>query len=257
MLSEINGHPRDKNITFIEDDEHDIHEYSISGIKEKPISVTTLIHEYFPKFDADAVIDKMMKSRNWTNSKYYSCNKQSIKDEWKNSGKIASKQGTVMHKKIENFFNKMPDDGIETKEFLMFKSFWNDFTLKYPNFKPYRSEWMVYDEDVGVSGCIDFLSGNEKDELIIMDWKRSKEIKTENKYEKGIGPFSKYDHCNYVHYCLQLNIYRHILETKYNKKIIYMMLVILHPEQDNYKCYPVPSIQLNEIWPTIKNVIKH
>ena len=46
-------------------------------------SVTTLIHNAFEKFNADAIIDKMMKSSKWTESQYYGMTKQEIKNQWK------------------------------------------------------------------------------------------------------------------------------------------------------------------------------
>ena len=33
-------------------------------------SVTTWNHKHFPHFDADAIIDKMMKSKNWNSPTY-------------------------------------------------------------------------------------------------------------------------------------------------------------------------------------------
>lgn len=253
MLCEINEHPRDKDIVFRED----IHEYTIKGYDKKPISVTTLIHEYFPKFNPDAVIDKMMKSKNWLQSKYYGQSKEEIKAGWEKSGEEASGSGTIMHKSIEDYLN-----GISvlnnSKEFSMFKAFWNDFCKQYPSLKPYRTEWIVFDESVGVAGSIDCILSNEKGELVILDWKRSKEIKMSNNFEKGLGPFCNLQNCNYHHYSLQLNFYRHILETKYNKKVIFMMLVVLHPNQSSYKCYPVTHIPIAEVWPTITtNMPKH
>jgi hypothetical protein len=51
----MNEHPRDSRITFDES----THTYYIDGSSENVISVTTLIHSYFPKFNADDVIKKM------------------------------------------------------------------------------------------------------------------------------------------------------------------------------------------------------
>ncbi|CAH6419762.1 Hypothetical protein HVR_LOCUS840 [uncultured virus] len=250
-LSKINHHPRDDNITFQEEN----HEYTILGMPNKPISVTTLIHEYFPKFNANFVITKMMSAPRWRQSKYFGRDKESIKDEWEKSGEDAARQGTIMHKGIEDFLNDISTIEPDTREFALFKTFWTDFLLQYPTLKPYRTEWLVYDEDVGVAGSIDCVMCSG-DKLVILDWKRSKEIKTENKYERGIGPFGNLQNCNYHHYTLQLNFYRHILENKYGKEVIFMMLVILHPNQQSYQCYPVSRIELKEIWPTITTNIK-
>lgn len=247
LLSTLNSHPRDANITFKEEN----HEYTIQGMNRKPTSVTTLIHRYFPEFDADTVIKKMMASSRWPQSKYYGQTAEAIKQSWDLSGKKAADQGTLMHKSIEDFLNLEPVENSETKEFSMFMSFWNDFLTKYPTLKPYRTEWLIYDEDIGVAGSIDCVLSDNNGNLVILDWKRSKEIKTENRYEKGKGVFCNYDNCNYSHYSLQLNFYRHILETKYNKKVIYMMLVVLHPDQASYVCHPIQHIDLSSVWSTL------
>jgi ATP-dependent exoDNAse (exonuclease V) beta subunit len=261
LLSQINPHSRDENIGFKEDN----HEYSIIGMEYKPTSVTTLIHKYFPEFNADAVINNMMTSRNWCKSKYFGRTPESIKEEWKTSGEEAARLGTVMHKNIEDYLNQesttdiadmlvnqiISQEEYDSKEFKMFLHFWTDFKRQYPILKPYRTEWLVYDSDVGIAGSIDCVLSDNQDNLVIIDWKRSKEIKMTNRYEKGIYPFNNYDNCNYSHYSLQLNFYRHMLETKYGKNVIFMMLVILHPNQPSYICHPINRIDISSIWPTL------
>lgn len=247
-LSEVNAHPRDAKITFKEEN----HEYTIEGMEGKPTSVTTLIHNYFPEFKADEVINKMMSSYRWRQSKYYGRTRESIKEEWDKSGKEAARSGTLMHKDIENFLNGDTVENSNGSEFLMFQSFWADIRRQYPTLRPYRTEWLVYDESIKVAGSIDCVLSDGSGNLVILDWKRSKEIKMDNRYEKGIGPFCNYDNCNYSHYSLQLNFYRHILETKYDQKVVFMMLVILHPDQQTYLCYPIQKIDLTGIWPSLR-----
>jgi len=245
MLSKLNNHKRDQNITFKEEG----HIYQIKNENSffNPISVTTIIHKFFPDFNADLIIDKMFKS-NRLAEKYKGKTKEEIKKEWEENGRIASELGTKMHADIERFLNQEDVLDENTIEFKFFLNFWNSFITQYPNYKPYRTEWLVYDEDRRIAGSIDCSLESENGDIILIDWKRSKEIKCENKYEKGHFPFEMLDNCNYNHYMLQLNIYRHILETKYNKKIIYMMLVILHPNNQNYKCIPIPKYNINDIW---------
>lgn len=247
MLALKNGHERDSKITFQEIG----HLYTIEGLNKTPISVTTLIHKNFPQFNDEEVIDKMMKSRNWENSKYYGKTKEEIKKEWKESGERASRLGTMMHNDIERFFNGEEVLNPETKEFSHFKLFWEEFRKANPGFVPCRAEWMVYDEDVGIAGSIDFVLENEKGEIIIVDWKRSKEIKKENRYEKGYGLFSHMDNCNYSHYSIQLNIYRHILENKYGKKVVGLYLAIFHPDNEYYDVHMVNYIDINPLWKTL------
>ena len=247
MLAIKNPHIRDVNISF--KDEKHLYFLKLPNNKIiNPISVTTLIHKYFSSFNANKIIDKMMKSNNWVNSKYFGKSKESIKAEWDTNGKEASMLGSLMHKDIEYYFNDEPVVNPDTIEFKMFKKFWSDFNIKYPTYKPYRTEWIIYDEDIKLAGSIDFILENEHGDLMIVDWKRSKKIEMENKYENGVGPFNKFPNCNYSHYSLQLNVYRHMLINKYQKNITFMMLVILHPDNDDYVCCPINVINLDDYW---------
>ncbi len=247
-LSEINAHPRDKNITFKEEN----HEYTIKGMKEKPMSVTTVIHSYFPKFDADKIIKKMMNSPNWKKSKYYGMKRKEIKSKWEADGSSAAALGTAMHATIESFLNgKKVSKKKRTKEFKLFMNFYNDYMTKYKHRKTHRSEWLIYDEDVGIAGSIDYVVKRRNGKLDLLDWKRSKQIKRSSYFGHGFGPFEEFDDCNYAHYCLQLNFYRHILETKYGEKVGNMILVILHPDQTEYQYIVVPRLDLSEVWPDI------
>lgn len=279
MLAKINAHPRDENITFKEDG----HIYTIKGVDGHPISVTTLIHKFFPPFDADKIIDKMMRGRNWATSKYYGMTKDEIKKQWDTNRDEAATKGTAMHKCIEDQINSeventiklptcfeqdcsinslaeslnklneptpLPPPETQTLEFGYFMNFWMNLKKGSPNFKPYRTEWLVYDEEKKLAGSIDFTMIGPNGEIIILDWKRSKEIKKENPYQKGFRCLQHLDDCNYNHYCLQLNIYRHILETRYDKKIVGMFLVVFHPNNDNYLFIPVPTMikEIQDIW---------
>jgi ATP-dependent exoDNAse (exonuclease V) beta subunit len=114
--------------------------------------------------------------------------------------------------------------------------------------KPYRTEWMIYDEDIKISGSIDMVYENDDGTLSIYDWKRCKQITKVNQYNKFAITKEICDmpDSNFWHYSLQLNTYKAILEAKYNKRIRDMFLVQLHPEADegNYALYPVPDLSI-------------
>jgi ATP-dependent exoDNAse (exonuclease V) beta subunit len=110
-----------------------------------------------------------------------------------------------------------------------------DFFLQYikatPNYKPYRTEWMIYHEDLKVAGSIDMVYENPDGTLSIYDWKRSKEIKKTDGFKK-FALTEEINHLpdtNFWHYSLQLNTYKAILEEKYGKVITDLYLVRLHP----------------------------
>ncbi|MDA3854818.1 MAG: PD-(D/E)XK nuclease family protein [Candidatus Woesearchaeota archaeon] len=219
-----NSHERDSSIIFDE-------KPHIYYINKKPydISVTGFVHNFFPKFDADKIIDKMMNSNNWENSKYYGMTKEEIIEEWEDNRNLAAHQGTIMHKDIELHYNdeKVSNNSSEFTQFL-------EFTKEHLELKPYRTEWEIFDEDLMLAGSIDMLFEAKDGTLIIYDWKRSKDIKEDNRWDSGYYPLSHLPHANYWHYSLQLNIYKKILENKYNKKISEMNLLWLHPINDSY-----------------------
>ena len=236
-LSVLNAHVRDNGIRFDEQP----HIYYVND-KAVNTSVTSVVHQYFPKFDSDAIIDKMMSSRWWYKSKYFGKTKQEIKEEWKQSGLEATTHGTNMHKTIEDYYNKWPLSHPETPEFDMFLQFAADHALSQ---KAYRTEWEVYIEEFDLAGSIDMVFWNTEDDTYsIYDWKRTKEIKLKNDFGgKGLDTMSEYDDCNYVHYSLQLNIYKYILETKYGLVIRDMFLVCMHPLYKSYKKIEVLELQ--------------
>lgn len=225
MLSNRNKHDRDNRISFDEK----THTYYIDGSCEGIISVTTLIHNHFPKFDSTKVL-KLMKNKT---EKYPNMTDEQIKKMWSDNGKIASESGTKLHKMIENFYNKIENNKDDEKsiEFQHFIRFNKTIESK---FIPYRTEWSVFDGSLDLAGQIDMIYKKQDGTYALYDWKRVKEIKKENMFERGLGKLRDLDHCNYIHYSIQLNIYKRILETRYDIHISEMCLVILHPENDDY-----------------------
>ena len=51
---------------------------------------------------------------------------------------------------------------------------------------------------------------------------------------------------NFWHYCLQLNTYKAILEAKYDKKVVGLYLVCLHPENKNNNFQRIKVVDLQE-----------
>jgi len=240
-LKEINKHPRDDHIEF----EESTHTYTIDGDSNYK-SVTTWIHSFFPNFDADIVIKKIKQSASWgPNHKYYGYTDLEIKELWNNTGKEASTFGTAMHLNIEYYYNNLPftNKFTDTKEYTIFKKYLED----HKQYIPYRTEWSVYTKAYKLAGSIDMVYydpeyNKDPNKVVIADWKRSKEIKYVNKWEKGFEPLKDIDNCNYWHYTLQLNMYILILEKYYSKQVTDMFLVVIHPDNDNYIKIPIKRI---------------
>jgi len=231
-LATKNAHPRDEFITF----EEGPHIYTVCGERGTYTSVTTWNHHHFSKFDADAIIDKMFlntKNVNDPKWKYYGMTKEQIKKQWADNGASASGSGTKMHNDIELFYNRVYVQN-DSVEFQYFKQFVKD----HPELVPYRTEWMVYYEELKISGSIDMVFENPDGTIQIYDWKRVKEIKHEPEFGKFAMTecISHLPDTNFWHYALQLNVYKMILEHKYGKKVTDLYLVAIHPE-NQYKTY--------------------
>jgi hypothetical protein len=102
-------------------------------------------------------------------------------------------------------------------------------------FEPFRTEWLVFDEEHKVAGSIDMVYKKADGTLAIYDWKRAEEIKTENTFQSGLGPVNHLPDTNYWHYSLQLNVYRYILQKHYGYIVSELALVVLHPTNSSWR----------------------
>jgi hypothetical protein len=256
ILFNVYGVERDSLIKFYARG----HKYEILSDKNsKYTSVTTWNHSHFPKFDADKIIDNIFKSKSWgPDHKYWGQTAEQIKASWKANGDAVAGAGTNLHERIENFMNNdklkpgytlkdLYEDYNNTCEYNELE--W-DYFLKFvndnPELKPYRTEWMIFHEEMKLAGSIDMVFENEDGTLSIYDWKRSKEItKVNNWNQYALNPLiSEMPDTNFWHYSLQLNTYKRILEEKYDKKVTKLCLVRLHPnaEEKTYELLEVPIL---------------
>lgn len=257
VLSSRNCHPRDKNIKFYETG----HKYIISTDPEsKYTSVTTWVHEHFPKFDSDKIIENMMNGKNWKEGhKYWNMSAEQIKEQWNKNKESVAGAGTDLHYDIECFMNdkRFQFEYYHKELYEIYRSdnlknkskeweYFINFVKDHPHFKPYRTEWTIYDEDIKLAGSIDMIYENDDGTLSIYDWKRCKEITRINNFNKyALKECINYmPDSNFWHYCVQLNTYKAILERKYDKIVKELFLVRLHPdaEENNYELIQLPII---------------
>jgi CRISPR/Cas system-associated exonuclease Cas4 (RecB family) len=230
-LAKLNAHPRDEFILFDEGP----HIYTVHG-EQGYTSVTTFVHAHFSHFDSEASMAMILKNtRHQTDPtyKYYGMNREDILTQWDHKRDQASAAGTKMHYDIECYYNQ-EDVTNASIEFQYFKKFVADF----PELIPYRTEWMVYYEELKISGSIDMIFKNPDGTLQIYDWKRCENIEYEA-YGNKIATTPCIAHMpdsNFWHYSIQLNMYKMILEEKYGQIVTGLYLVRLHPDNP-YKTY--------------------
>lgn len=198
-------------------------------------SVTTIIKQYFAPFDADRVIANMMRSKNWPQSPYYGLSPDQIRQKWKDTAKM----GTDLHNDIDIFLRhkRLPSP---KPEFLQFLQFYQDHVNKL---NIAATELVVADPSVLIAGTLDALFVDNHGHYHLYDWKRVTDLRYENSYSTGSGPFWDLQDCNYVHYSLQLNLYSKLLEVSHNIRVASMNLVLLHPDKDNYQIVPVDNLR--------------
>jgi ATP-dependent exoDNAse (exonuclease V) beta subunit len=69
----------------------------------------------------------------------------------------------------------------ELLQFLEFKKEVLDAT----SIKPFRTEWRIHAADINIAGSVDFVGKTANNEYIIIDWKRSKNLSSSNKFSYG------------------------------------------------------------------------
>ena len=225
------------------------HVYTYKG-EQQLLPVSTLISYFFEPFDAQAAAQ-----RQW--ERYHVPVEESLK-KWARIGKKASEVGTFMHEQTENYFR----DGtfltvcpfcfegetedvsleLEKQHFLRFVS---DYQIR-----PYRQEWPVYDTGLNIAGTIDMICQNEDGTFTIYDWKRSSKVVNPQgqPITEAFGGKMSINGINlpdtaFYHYCMQQNLYRHMLETHYGIRVRAMNLVVLSPDYPTYYVAEVPRME--------------
>jgi ATP-dependent exoDNAse (exonuclease V) beta subunit len=235
-----NAHPRDSRIVFFEIG----HRYEIDG-KGGYTSCTTWNHSLFAHFDAVAIVKKILKNPKWKKDreyKYFQQTEEEILAGWELNRDSAANAGTLMHLNIEKYYNGVTFDDTSI-EFQYFQN----FLLDYPFLEAFRTEWIIFDEELKISGSVDMVFRDTRTgEYSIYDWKRSKAIEYTSFYNKKalIECLRDVPDTNFYHYSLQLNTYKFLLEKNYGIKIKDLVLVVLHPDNDskNYELYPCEDL---------------
>ena len=185
------------------------------------ISVTTFISQFFEKFEAEKIAQRLVTY----SPKYMDMTVSSILKMWGDS----AIHGTKVHEEIENcLLNKIEATELKAMQGL---SWLNKFKLQ-SDFLLYP-EVMIYSEELKLSGTIDLLLFNkDTQEYIIMDWKTSKSISTKAFNKKtGILPQSmNIEDSKFNQYALQLSMYRYLIEKYYGLNVSEQMIIHLQDD---------------------------
>lgn len=225
------------SIAFDEESHKYLHPKDETGNAEY-ISVTTLIERFFP-FDLKRYIERKAEEESRT--------EEDVLDEYLIIRDEAAEKGTYLHNQIENFLKEADFDS-ELREFELFFDFYNN-EVKKRNLVFFDAERMIFSNKHNVAGTIDCLfQKTNRDEYVMIDWKRSKKLIIDGRprifgYGYALSELSSLDNSSYNRYCLQQNVYKHIVEAEYSMKISSMKLVVLHEKYSNYQIVDVPIMK--------------
>lgn len=242
-LARKNAHPNDRCVQFDEGP----HIYTVNGVKMKT-SVTGWLGQFHEHFDGSAVVDRMIASGSVNDpskpnyAKYHGMTKAQILAMWEANGLSKSGAGTQMHHDIECFCNRMQVHN-DSPEYAYFQQYAAD----HPHLVPYRTEWVVFHDELKLAGSIDIVYENPDGTLRIYDWKRVAGLvdPPASKYPPKMYPTACLAHLTdskYTHYALQLNLYKYMLESQYGKTVVQLCLVVLHPDESRYHVLEMPDL---------------
>ena len=237
------------------------HRYHVEGVGEMT-PVSHIVSEFFKPFDAE--FWSLRKSRG------HKLKAEQLREEWAAKGAVACQAGTYLHRQIEHYLNGgQPSElfccvgykgkYVHVSELVDIDREWEYFRAfdAETDYTPFRTEWGVFDVETRIAGTIDLIGARPDGTYEIYDWKRSSKIDPEeqNPWSDGRYGLEHLSDTSYVHYCLQQNLYRYLVEKNYGLKISRMNLVVLHPEYDNYRMIPVPRMD-REIGVMMRHVLE-
>lgn len=226
-----NGHPRDRNVFY--DTNNHIHYLNNLALQ----SVNIFVDHCFPEYNLREMATKMATQKGQRIATFMAMLERKS-NECRDSG-------TELHRKIESFYQHK--FVVEDDTFRLFKIFANQISLN-----PYRTEWNIYDKDLGLAGTIDFIDYSN-DKFTMYAWSISGRLiengmaVMKNKYEqKALPPISHLDDCTYNRYALQLSLYKYILEKNYGIEVSELRLGIFNPAYNKPYLLKIPFLK-NEV----------
>eukprot|EP00435_Cladocopium_sp_Y103_P008302 s3962_g2.t1 len=152
-----------------------------------------------------------------------------IKLYWKQNGEAASRLGTWAHLQCECILN-----GGEVANLGAEMACLAHFVKSSERLLAHRTEWSIWATEEKLAGTIDFCAVDSSGCLVLIDWKRSKNLK--HKYlvssEQMERELSHIPNAVGWKYRLQLNVYKYIIEKYYGLHVSKMFVVDIHPDSE-------------------------
>lgn len=230
-------------------------------IVQAKISMTSLLHKYVREFDQEYEAERYAIKHN--------LNKEDVLKDWKYEGDLAAFKGTAIHNYLEYLFKGLPTFHYDINKAIkilgkdVIAEKWEKLTYLANKFYeltreliiPIACELKIFDEETGVAGAVDLLAYHiPSKEIIIIDYKSSKEIQQQNVYnEFMLKPLQYLPDINYYHYSLQLSGYQYIIEKNTRLKLRKNHYIVWINEKNDEAKIIVTQNLLNEAKWIIEN----
>lgn len=219
-------------------------------IQGKIWTVSTISNKIY-EFHAETALQRMNPENR--KSKYGDLDDDSILKIWRQNSTYTSRCGIAMHKLLEKYLRNVKDELtvipppivsespivfdethgviITEKHLAQFQNYIHQHSMI-----PVCMEHAVFSKDLMVAGTFDCLLKDDAGELILLDYKRRKELNHEN-YKKAV---------------IQCNLYRQLYEQETSLKISKMFIVSIFPTNENIIFDP---IEIADVIPQVKDFL--
>jgi hypothetical protein len=234
-------------ITFIED----THSYFIDGELITTPSVTKTIKLFKKEFDVETTASRIALKTGST--------AEQIKEEWRRNRDCAATIGTLLHKYIEDCYNKKEItlntnliSKLDHKEKVRLKetlpkliSHFENFYKEHQHIICLKNEFIVGDlNDTKICGMLDMLAYNTiTDELEIYDFKTNKKMQKSTNFGNLYHPFEHLSEGEINEYTIQLNTYKYFIEKYTDLKIQKLKIVWFNLNNENYQIFELEDLQ--------------
>ena len=181
-------------------------------------------------------------------------NPDKLLEEWSYKKIIGTSRGTILHNYLENkwmgkIYDDIPlDDSIIKKEdkddfnnsIKQLKSQADKFISNHYHLIPIRLEIVLGCDKYKVAGQADALFFDSvTQQYHLYDYKTDKKIESSNQFEYFLEPLNYVQNCEFNKYCLQLSIYKYLIESKTDIRISQSNIVWFNHNNDKYKIIPL------------------
>lgn len=203
------------------------HTYNLNG--QRLTSVTKLVGQLKPPFDADAIATKQAAKTGET--------KQEILAAWEAKRQAGLERGNRVHEHIRSTLlglspqeDRFLDLNSKPVECIWFDRFWDQIKSTV---EVKWIETVIGDAELGIAGTVDAVLIDKQLTGIhlLWDWKTGDKFRLDNRFQKLNPPFSDLDDCELVNYSLQASLYRLIIER--NTDMEFSGTYILHLSANN------------------------